>query len=112
MRLSKRLELLLSFVEPGGRVADVGTDHGFIPVELVRRAIAYKAIAMDVRPGPLLRAREHIRQAGLWERIETRLGDGVERLSSITALSFLSCSAVPHLPSHCFIKTSIKMIFA
>lgn len=82
MRLSKRLELLLSFVEPGGRVADVGTDHGFIPVELVRRAIAYKAIAMDVRPGPLLRAREHIRQAGLWERIETRLGDGVERLSS------------------------------
>ena len=82
MRLSKRLELLLSFVEPGGRVADVGTDHGFIPVELVRRAIAYKAIAMDVRPGPLLRAREHIRQAGLWERIETRLGDGVKRLSS------------------------------
>ncbi len=82
MRLSKRLELLLSFVEPESRVADVGTDHGFIPVELVRRGIAYKAIAMDVRPGPLLRAREHIRQAGFWERIETRLGDGVERLSS------------------------------
>ena len=53
MRLSKRLELLLSFVEPESRVADVGTDHGFIPVELVRRGIAYKAIAMDVRPGPL-----------------------------------------------------------
>ena len=80
MRLSKRLELVASFVEPESRVADVGTDHGFIPVELVGRGIALKAIAMDVGAGPLSRAREHIHKRGLEEKIETRLGDGVEGL--------------------------------
>ena len=55
MRLSKRLELVASFVEPESRVADVGTDHGFIPVELVGRGIALKAIAMDVSTAVLFR---------------------------------------------------------
>jgi len=80
VRLSKRLETVASFVKPGSRVADVGTDHGFIPIELVRRGVASGAVAMDVRPGPLGRAREHIRQYGLEGSIELRLGDGVEKL--------------------------------
>ena len=49
MKLSERLELVLSVVEPGESAADVGTDHGHVPVELVRRAIVKKAVAMDVR---------------------------------------------------------------
>lgn len=80
VKLSKRLEMVASFVKPGSRVADVGTDHGFIPVELVLREVAVTAVAMDVRPGPLERAKEHIRQYGLEEKIEARLGDGVEKL--------------------------------
>ncbi|MFR4784683.1 MAG: SAM-dependent methyltransferase [Pilosibacter sp.] len=48
MKLSERLELVLSFVEPGESAAD-RTDHGHVPVELVRRAIVKKAVAMDVR---------------------------------------------------------------
>ena len=43
MKLSERLELVLSFVKPGESAADVGTDHGHVPVELVRRTIAKKA---------------------------------------------------------------------
>lgn len=82
VRLSKRLETVISFVKPGSRVADVGTDHGFVPIELVLRKLAAGAVAMDVRPGPLGRAQEHIRQRGLEGRIETRLGDGVERLGT------------------------------
>ena len=82
MRLSKRLETVISFVKPGSRVADVGTDHGFVPIELVLRKLAAGAVAMDVRPGPLGRAQEHIRQQGLEKEIETRLGDGVERLDA------------------------------
>ena len=58
MKLSERLELVLSFVEPGESAADVGTDHGHVPVELVRRTIVKKAVAMDVRKGPLSRATE------------------------------------------------------
>lgn len=80
MKLSERLELVLSFVEPGESAADVGTDHGHVPVELVRRTIAKKAVAMDVRKGPLSRATENIALAGLADKIETRLSDGVAKL--------------------------------
>lgn len=63
------------------RVADVGTDHGYIPIALVERGIAASAIAMDLRPGPLERAEAHIRRAGLGETITTRLSDGLSKLS-------------------------------
>lgn len=80
MKLSDRLETVLSFVAPVKAAADIGTDHGHVPVELVRRGIAARAYAMDVRKGPLSRASENIRSAGLEERIETRLSDGAEKL--------------------------------
>lgn len=83
MGLSKRLETIVSMVPelgPEGCVADVGTDHGFVPIRLVELGLCGRALAMDVRPGPLEHAREHIRQHGLEGRIETRLGDGLEQL--------------------------------
>lgn len=82
MKLSKRLETVASFAGRGIRIADVGTDHGYIPIALVKENLVKNAIAMDIRPGPLERAREHIRQYGLENRIETRLSDGVERLAA------------------------------
>lgn len=82
MKLSERLELVLSFVEHGESAADVGTDHGHVPVELVRRNVVKKAVAMDVRKGPLSRATENIALAGLSGQIETRLSDGVAKLQS------------------------------
>ena len=81
MRLSERLETVASFVDKGSIVADVGTDHGYIPVCLVERGICPAAIGMDVRPGPLSRARVHIEERGLGDRIQTRLGDGLEPLA-------------------------------
>lgn len=80
--LSKRLLMIASFVRPGSRVADVGTDHGFLPIYLLEQGIAVHGIAMDIRKGPLSRAEEHIREAGLSGRIETRLGNGLERLAA------------------------------
>ncbi len=81
MKLSKRLELVASMAPEKSRVADVGTDHGYIPIALVERGIAVNAIAMDLRPGPLRRAEDHIRQAGLRGMIQTRLSDGLLKLS-------------------------------
>lgn len=81
MKLSKRLEMVASFVGIHAQIADVGTDHGYIPIVLVEQKLVAKAIAMDIKPGPLERAREHIRQHGLQEKIETRLSDGVKQLS-------------------------------
>lgn len=80
MKLSKRLELVASFVPEGSRLADVGTDHGYIPIALVERGVCPFAIAMDVGTGPLARAREHIQERGLSGQISTRLSDGMEAL--------------------------------
>lgn len=82
MKLSKRLALVASFVREGGSLADIGTDHGYIPIALVSQGTMLKAIAMDVRTGPLERAKTHIREYGLEERIETRLSDGAAMLQS------------------------------
>ncbi|MGN0157879.1 MAG: tRNA (adenine(22)-N(1))-methyltransferase [Brotaphodocola sp.] len=83
MKLSDRLTAIANMVPEDaktGCVADVGTDHGFVPVWLIREKRAARAIAMDVREGPLQRAEEHIRQYGLSGPIETRLSDGLEKL--------------------------------
>lgn len=80
MKISKRLEMIASFVPEGSRVADIGTDHGYIPIYLVQEKKAEYAIAMDVRPGPLERAQAHIREAGLEDSIEVRLSDGLLKL--------------------------------
>lgn len=80
MKLSRRLETIASFVPEGSRVADIGTDHGYIPIHLVQEGKAKHAIAMDVREGPLLRARAHIQKAGLQNYVEVRLSDGLLKL--------------------------------
>ncbi len=67
-------------VTPGNRLADVGTDHGYVPIYLLQKGIIPNAIAMDIRKGPLQRAREHIAETGLGAYIDTRLSDGVAAL--------------------------------
>ena len=80
MQISKRLEAVASFVEQGSVIADVGCDHGYIPIYLYQKGMIPKAIAMDVNKGPLERAEIHIREYGLGEYITTRLSDGVRAL--------------------------------
>ena len=67
-------------VTPGSVLADIGTDHGYVPISLVQRKKIKKAIAMDVNKGPLQRAKEHIQEFQLEDYIETRLSDGVKKL--------------------------------
>ncbi|MED9967855.1 MAG: class I SAM-dependent methyltransferase [Blautia sp.] len=81
MQLSKRLSAVASMVTEGNRLVDVGCDHGYLPLYLYLNKKIPSAIAMDVRPGPLSRAREHIAEYGLEKYIETRLSDGLSALS-------------------------------
>lgn len=81
MELSKRLQAVADLVGEGLIVADVGTDHGYIPIYLLETEKCPKAIAMDINHGPLLRAREHIKAHGLDDKIEVRQSDGVKALS-------------------------------
>lgn len=78
--LSKRLEAVAGMVTAGMRLADIGTDHGYLPIHLVKRGMIPSAIAMDVNKGPLMRAQEHIRAEGLEDKIITRLSDGLKNL--------------------------------
>lgn len=71
------------------RLADIGTDHGFVPIWLVKSGIIPSAIAMDINRGPLERAQEHIAQAGLDRFIQTRLSDGLAGLGEGEADSIL-----------------------
>lgn len=76
-------------VTSGGILADVGTDHGYIPISLMQEQKIKGAIAMDINQGPLDRARENIATAHLEEYIQTRLSDGVEALAPDEADSIL-----------------------
>ena len=80
IQLSKRMSALASLVTEGSRLADIGTDHGYIPIALVQKGRIPSALAMDVGKGPLSRAREHIHSQGLDTYIKTRLSDGLTEL--------------------------------
>ena len=82
MKLSDRLEQIAARAAEitEGYVADVGTDHGFVPIRLMESGKVKHVVAMDVRKGPLSRASEHIREYGMEESIETRLSDGLKEL--------------------------------
>lgn len=89
MQISKRLETVAGMVTPGCKVADIGTDHAYIPIYLVSGGIVPSALAMDVNKGPLEKAVTHIGQYGLTDRIETRLSDGLAAMKPGEAKSII-----------------------
>ena len=77
MKLSGRLAAAASLIPNHKVIADIGTDHGYIPVYMCQEGHCPKAIAADIMPGPLQAAVTHVRQSGLADRIDCRLGDGL-----------------------------------
>lgn len=75
-RLDDRLATAAEYVR-GGRLADVGTDHAYLPVALVLAGRVRDAIASDVRPGPLKHARQTVERYGLGDRVRLLLTDGL-----------------------------------
>ncbi|SFQ16589.1 tRNA (adenine22-N1)-methyltransferase [Lachnospiraceae bacterium XBB1006] len=80
VKLSKRMQAVANLVGDVDSVADIGCDHGYLPIYLVSEGHANRAVAMDVRKGPLAAATEHIKEAGLEGKISTRLSDGLTNL--------------------------------
>ena len=82
VELSKRMQAVAAFVPKNTVVCDVGCDHGFVSIYLVQQKICPKVFAMDVKKGPLERAREHIQDYGLEDYIPTRLSDGLSAIKT------------------------------
>jgi len=80
MEISPRLLKIASLVPFGSTLADVGTDHGYIPIYLFENKIINHAIAMDVNPMPLKRAMDNITLKGFKSMCEFRLSDGLDKL--------------------------------
>ena len=80
MELSNRLETIASFVTEGYVVADIGTDHGYIPIYLTSNGNCPRAYAMDVNKEPLSRAKTHIEEENAGEVVSCILSDGLHEL--------------------------------
>ncbi len=75
--LGRRLSVCAQMVREGSRLADVGTDHAYLPVWLALRGQISAAVASDIRPGPLRRARQNILRYGVSGVVSERLSDGL-----------------------------------
>ncbi len=78
MKLSKRLQKIVDFVPMGSLVADIGTDHGYIPAYLIHSGICKKVIGTDISSGSLEKIVEYVKHLNYEEFILTRLGNGLE----------------------------------
>ncbi|WP_422486506.1 tRNA (adenine(22)-N(1))-methyltransferase [Gudongella sp. DL1XJH-153] len=78
MNLSPRLKRIADFIPNNSIVADVGTDHGYVPKYLIDKGISKLVIATDISKGSLQKTVDYIREENLEEEITTRLGDGLD----------------------------------
>lgn len=77
MKVKARLEAIAKWIPEKTIVADIGTDHAYLPVMLVQRGIIKMAIAGDIASGPCQAARKTIEAAGLLDNIKVRQGNGL-----------------------------------
>ncbi|MCF7925487.1 MAG: tRNA (adenine(22)-N(1))-methyltransferase TrmK [Candidatus Izimaplasma sp.] len=90
MRLSKRLEICLKYVDGFHNLADIGTDHAKVPIEAVLRGYVMKAQAIDNKHGPYVIAYSNVKKAELLDRIQVKRADGLSDISNDTDVAIIS----------------------
>lgn len=77
-QLDRRLQTCASMVRENQVLADIGTDHAYLPIWLVKKGVIQKAIAADINMGPLQKAAFNIRRYNVGKQVDARLSDGLE----------------------------------
>ncbi len=80
IKLSDRLQKIADLIEPGESIADIGTDHGFLPIALWERGKSPHVILSDINTGPLEKARDNINKYSPENLFDLRIGSGLETL--------------------------------
>ena len=78
LKLKPRLQMAADMVRTGSRLADIGTDHAYLPAALILGGRISSAIAADLRKGPLENAEATVRTYGIADRVQLRLSDGLK----------------------------------
>ena len=92
--ISKRLELVASFVPQGAILLDVGSDHAYLPIELVERGKIESAIAGEVVEGPYQSAVKNVEAHGLKEKIQVRLANGLAAFEEADKVSVITIAGM------------------
>lgn len=94
--ISDRLKRIAGLITKNDTVADIGTDHGYLPIFLVKEKKAGKVIACDIREKPLGRARQNALDLGVGSLIDFRISDGLEGLNPGEADTLIICGMGGH----------------
>ena len=89
--LDARLKAAAEYVRQGAVFADIGTDHAYLPIYLLKRGIISRAVAADVAEGPLNSARSHAKEFSLEDKIDFYLTDGLEGLDTLGITDVAIC---------------------
>ncbi|WP_396424799.1 tRNA (adenine(22)-N(1))-methyltransferase [Lactococcus cremoris] len=83
IKLSKRLKAVADYVDKGAKLADIGSDHAYLPTYLVQKNEVEFAVASEVVKGPFEIAKNHVAQANLKENIQVRLANGLAAIENV-----------------------------
>lgn len=94
IQLSKRLQMVAEFVEENAVLADIGSDHAYLPTYLVKKGIVQKAIAGEVVKGPYESAVKNVQRENVEAKVTVRLANGLQAIRAEDAVTTVTIAGM------------------